>query len=152
MPCLTDGERVRSTKAFTPNLSTRLSQKLYCGCTGSAGNKSAKKFRLFGHVSFVFCLVFLDVFNNISLRINDTKIFLDELSLQQESLSIIKYIILQKLPRCPTQISNLHMAQNKQSSFFQLVDKADKLTGGPGVCHHQQDLWPPELHMILTGV
>lgn len=40
VPCLTEGERVRSTKAFTPNLSTRLNQKLYCGCTGSAGNRS----------------------------------------------------------------------------------------------------------------
>lgn len=42
VPCLTEGERVRSTKAFTPSLSTRLNQKLYCGCTGSAGNTSVR--------------------------------------------------------------------------------------------------------------
>lgn len=42
VPCLTEGDRVRSTKAFTPSLSTRLNQKLYCCWIGSDGRVSKR--------------------------------------------------------------------------------------------------------------
>lgn len=45
VPCLTEGDRVRSTKAFTPSLSTRLNQKLYCCWTGSEGRVSETQMR-----------------------------------------------------------------------------------------------------------
>lgn len=40
VPCLTEGDSVRSTNAFTPSLSTRLNQKLYCCWMGSEGSAS----------------------------------------------------------------------------------------------------------------
>lgn len=41
-PWRTEGERVRSTKAFTWARSTRLSHAPYCGCTGSEGRESGQ--------------------------------------------------------------------------------------------------------------
>lgn len=46
VPCLTEGDSVRSTNAFTPSLSTRLNQKLYCGWMGSEGIASERQERM----------------------------------------------------------------------------------------------------------
>ena len=55
-------------------------------------------------------------------------------------------------PQTITQISQLHVAQHKQPSLLQLVDKQDELTGGARVGHHQQHLRPPELHVVLPHI
>lgn len=51
-----------------------------------------------------------------------------------------------------TQISQLHMAEDKQPPLLQLVDKQDELTGRAGVGHHQQHLRPPELYVVFPHI
>lgn len=51
-----------------------------------------------------------------------------------------------------TQISQLHMAEDKQPPLLQLVDKQNELAGRAGVGHHQQHLRPPELHVIFPHI
>lgn len=51
-----------------------------------------------------------------------------------------------------TQISQLHMAEDKQAPLLQLVDKQNELAGRAGVGHHQQHLRPPELHVVLPHI
>lgn len=46
VPCLTEGDSVKSTNAFTPSLSTRLNQKLYCCWMGSEGSASERHKKL----------------------------------------------------------------------------------------------------------
>lgn len=51
-----------------------------------------------------------------------------------------------------TQISQLHMAEDKQAPLLQLVDKQNELAGRAGVGHHQQHLRPPELHVVFPHI
>ena len=51
-----------------------------------------------------------------------------------------------------TQISQLHVAEDKQPPLLQLVDKQNELAGRARVGHHQQHLRPPELDVVFSHI
>lgn len=51
-----------------------------------------------------------------------------------------------------TQVLQLDMAQDVESTLLEVVDKVNEARAAPWVLHHQQHLWAPELDMVLPHI
>lgn len=44
------------------------------------------------------------------------------------------------------------MSQHVEAALLNIVDEGDEADAAAGVGHHQKDLGPPELHVVLPNV
>lgn len=51
-----------------------------------------------------------------------------------------------------TEISQLDVSQDVEAALLDVVDEGDEAHAAAGVGHHQQDLGPPELDVVLPHV
>lgn len=51
-----------------------------------------------------------------------------------------------------TEISQLDVSQDVEAALLDVVDEGDEAHAAARVGHHQQDLGPPELHVVLPHV
>ena len=44
------------------------------------------------------------------------------------------------------------MSQYIEATFLQVINESHETCTAPRICHHQQHLGPPELHMVFTHI
>lgn len=51
-----------------------------------------------------------------------------------------------------TQLSELDVSEHVEAALLDIVDEGDEADAAARIRHHQQDLRPPELHVVLSHV